>query len=131
MIKRTAWIPILLLLSACAPQPSPRLVDVTLYGRNAAPVVAWFAVQPLTQPISSVGFGPDPGYACWEASEGSSIVLLDRSPSELDPANVVRAVVVIPAASETAILWVDVAADGRAASGSGVPEWWPENGGGC
>lgn len=121
------------LMAGCAgPQPSPRLVDVTLYARNAAPVMAWFAVVPTTQPLQSGGFGREMGYACWQAPAGSRVALLDHAPSDTNPAAAVREVGTIQApASGPAIVWVDVAADGRVSSGTGVPAWWPANGGQC
>ena len=133
LVKQAGVVGLVGLMAGCAvPQPSPRLVDVTLYGRNAALAMAWFATRPLTEPISSVGFGADLGYACWQVPEGSSVGLLDHAPSDTNPASVVREVATIEApASGPVILWVEVAADGRVTSGAGMPAWWPHNGGQC
>jgi len=121
------------LVAACAgPTPSPRPVPVTLYGRNAAPLMAWFATQPVTSPLSSVGFGRELGYACWTVPEGSSLVLLDHAPSDVQPASAVRVLDTIEAdPAGGRVVWVDVDKAGAVTSGVGLPGWWPAGGGAC
>jgi hypothetical protein len=41
------------------------------------------------------------------------------------PTTVNRVIDQVPAASRPRVLWVDVAADGNAQRGNGVPAWWP------
>jgi hypothetical protein len=118
-----------LLLIRCT-TPEPPQVPVSIYGRNAAPVAAWFATQPV-DPLANVGFGRDLGVACWRVAAGSQVVMLDHSPS-LGPANVVRVVttVAVQPSSARQEVWVDVAADGTVDAGTGVPSWWT-GGPGC
>jgi hypothetical protein len=110
--------------------PSPAVVPVAIYGRNAGPVDAWFATQP-TDPLANVGFGNEIGVACWSVAAGSQVVMLDHAPS-LGPASGVRAIATIGPQPDgrRQELWVDVAVDGSVASGIGRPAWWA-GGPGC
>ena len=126
---RAQWAVVVALIVIGCAAPPPPAVPVAIYGRNAAPVDAWFATQP-TDALANVGFGRDIGVACWTVAAGSQVVMLDHSPS-LGPANVVRTIATIglQPGTDRQELWVDVAADGSVSAGPGVPAWW--TGGGC
>jgi hypothetical protein len=126
---RARWaIAVAIIAIGCAAPPPA--VPVAIYGRNAAPVDAWFATQP-SDALANVGFGRDIGVACWSVAAGSRVVMLDHSPS-LGPANVIRTIATIGVqpGTDRQELWVDVAADGSVLTGGGVPPWWP-GGSGC
>ncbi len=118
----------LTLVGCGTPADPPVEVPVALYGRNAAAGVAWFAVHPVTDPLLSVGFGPDIGVACWVAPTGSQVLMLDHAPGQ-GPTNVVAVVGTIqaPPNAPRRHLWVDVARDGAVSAGGGVPPWWPDD----
>ena len=90
--------------------------------------VAWFAVHPVTDPLLSVGFGPDIGVACWVAPTGSQVLMLDHAPGQ-GPTNVVAVVGTIqaPPNAPRRHLWVDVARDRAVSACGGVPPWWPDD----
>jgi len=124
------WVAAVALIAIGCAAPQPPAVPVAIYGRNAAPVDAWFATEPA-DPLVSVGFGRDIGVAWWTVAAGSQVVMLDHSPS-LGPANAIRQIAVIAPqpASARQELWVDVAPDGSVSTGRGVPPWW-SGGSGC
>jgi hypothetical protein len=112
----------LIIVAACAgfdPRPKGR---VTLYGRNEAPAMAWFGVNPIGDPPETVGFGGDTGVACLTGLTGSELVSFDRSPA--DGGQPQRPLGRVPGEGNPLVMWVDVAADGTLTTGNGVPPWW-------
>jgi hypothetical protein len=109
------------LVAACGLPAVSQRPGVTLYVRNAAPGMAWFAIDPSKGPKpEAVGFGPDPGVACLEAAVGSRVVQSDRSIAEGGTITAVLASVDRP----DLVLSVDIGADGNAVIGHDVPAWW-------
>ncbi len=102
------------------PAPGPSLV---LLVRNASPGTTWFAVLPDTDPPQSVGFDAT-GVACLSFPPGSRLSLLDRSPA-MQTAHELRTIVAADGHGVTTA-WVDIAADGDLATGSGTPGWWTD-----
>ena len=112
---------IAVVVGACGlPVASPR-PGVTLYVRNAAPGITWFAIDPSsgTKP-EAVGFGSDPGVACLDAAVGSRIVQSDRSIAQGGTITAVLASVDHPGF----VLSVDIGADGNTVIGHEIPAWW-------
>ena len=109
------------LCGACglpAPSREPGLI---LYVRNAAPPMAWFAIDPSTGPkAEAVGFGSDAGVACLVAPVGSRLVQTDRSLGQGGSITAVLASVDKPGL----VLSVDIGADGNTVIGHEVPTWW-------
>jgi hypothetical protein len=100
--------------------------QVLAYVRNESPSEAWIAVlaNGLIQPGGG-GF-PGAGYVgvwCDAVPAGSRLVLLDSSPA--DPAALPRLTIQVGRGSAGEVSrWIEVAADGTATVGSGVPGWW-------
>jgi hypothetical protein len=99
---------------------------LVVFGRNAAPPVAWLSLWPMTDPLDAVGFGPDIGVSCMDAPIGSQVVMLDGSPGP--QSRVIRVVTQVhpPRAEGTQSVWIDVAADGTALTADGTPVWWTD-----
>jgi hypothetical protein len=125
-----AWA-IALLCGACG-LPDSATGDrpmVTLYLRNASPVMAWFAIEPTSNDTpQTVGLGGatqgglDGGAACLDAEIGAHVVQLDRSIPE---GGSVIAVIGSVDQQDT-VLSVDVGAGGDTVIGHGIPAWWRE-----
>ncbi len=125
-VAKGLLVAIALTLTGCGtPEDPPADVPIAIYGRNATASDVWFAVHPATDPLQSVGFGPDIGVACWVAPAGSQIVMLDHAPGR-GPTNVVAVVGTVLQARDSSRRqhWVDVARDGSLSSGEGIPPWW-------
>ena len=119
-------------LAGCGTAPQPvGTTPVALYGRNATPGDAWFAAQPVVEPLVSIGFGADIGVGCFDIPVGSELVMLDGPPGR-GQANVIRVIAPIgaPVGGPRRELWVDVAPDGSVTTGQGLPPWW-SGGSGC
>ena len=110
----------LVVLGCAGLDPRPQ-GSVIIYGRNDAPGIAWFGLEPA-DPTQSVGFGRDVGVACLSGAAGTDLVSFDGNPG--DGGQPKRSLARVPGNAEPAVMWVDVAADGTVTSGFGVPLWW-------
>jgi hypothetical protein len=112
---------IAILAAACGLPVASCGPKVTLYVRNAAPGLAWFAIDPSTGPQpEAVGFGPDAGVACLDAANGSRVVELDRPIAQ---GGTITAVIASVDQADL-VISVDIGANGDALIGRGVPAWW-------
>ncbi len=110
-----------LLCAACGLPEASRQPGVILYVRNAAPQMAWFAIDPVAGPKpEAVGFGSDPGVACLDAPVGTRLVQTDRSQGQGGTVTAVLASIDQPGL----VVSVDIGADGNTVIGHGVPAWW-------
>jgi hypothetical protein len=127
LVRAAAVGCLLLVVSSCGLLNVARpTASVTVFGRNAAPDTAWFAIVPMTDPPQTVGFGADIGVGCLEAPLGSQLVMLDDPLPEGDVAHALMEIG--PEADPGGrSIWVDVAADGTLTTGEGTPGWWTDD----
>jgi hypothetical protein len=113
-------------VGAVDPNATPDGDTVLAYVRNGSSSEAWIAVLQDGQIQPGGGGFPAAGYVgvwCDPVALGSRLVLLDKSPGE--PGAMPRLTIYIGSGEVgAASRWIDLAADGTATIGSGVPSWW-------
>jgi len=108
------------------PNATPQADQVLVYVRNASPVEAWIVVMTGAEIMPAGGGFPADGYMgvwCGHVPPGSRLVLLDRSAVDAN-AKPKQTVYFGAEAAGAVSRFLDVAPDGTAVVGDGVPAWW-------
>jgi hypothetical protein len=96
---------------------------VTVYVRNASDRTAWIAVLRGDALGDAQGYD-EPGIGCLAMEPGDRLVRLATAPREA-PFEIMQTLFV-DRGTDLPAQWLDVAADGSATRGAGVPSWWTD-----
>jgi hypothetical protein len=103
------------------PPGDPSRRSLTIYVHNASDRTVWIAVLRGEAVGDAQGYDA-PGMGCLGIEPGDRLVRLAVAPREV-PLQIVETMFV-DRGGELPARWLDVAADGSATHGEGVPSWW-------
>ena len=103
------------------PPGDPSGRSLTIYVRNASDRTVWIAVLRGEAVGDAQGYDA-PGMGCLDIEPGDRLVRLAATPLE-EPLQIVETMFV-DRGGDPPDRWLDVAADGSATHGNGVPSWW-------